>query len=520
MGGHLFVLQGDLTQLRCSAILVPCDTDWKVVWEHWASLLPEECFGPADANGWRPLKGGGTGRYTDVVTDPTRWVSLAVTATWSRFDTAQERARWVADGVVEAIDDLSTRELPPAPGRVKPLIGLPLVGTGAGGFETTRGVLIHALLPKLIKAAREHDADIALVLKDQRDHAAVQAVRTDYWTEFAAEQPEIAGNVDIADELGRQAAHGELSLFLGSGVSVPLGVPDWKTLLSNISPFAIDFQSKTLQQIAQDIEHEIGREQLEQRVVRNVSVDGVAPAHLLLAALAVRQVVTTNFDTAYERALDATAGKGKYRVLTGQLALQPDPWLLKYHGCIRRPPTIVITTKDYAELKMHHGALQAVVESLMITSHLMFVGFSMEDEDFIDAAARVKAVRDLAEDREKSPVATVLALHPNAVSDHEGFKIVRMLDDPDSPKEAARRLEIFLDRVSWKATTKGPASSSYLLHPHYLDLFAEDHAITRLRERLLSLADELDTDDASRTGTGWQQLNAFLFQLGRRERGR
>jgi len=520
MGGHLFVLQGDLTQLRCSAILVPCDTEWKVVWSHWASLLPEGRFGPADAEGWRPLRGGGQGRYTDIVIDPKRWVQLAVTATGRGFDTPQARARWVADGVVDTIADLANRALPAVPGRVKPLIGLPLVGTGAGGFDKMRGVLIRRLLPALITAARRHKVDIALVLIDRRDHAAVQAVRKDFWAEFADEEPEIAELLDIADDLGEQAAHGELSLFLGSGVSVPLGIPDWKNLLSEISPCAVDFKSRTPQQIAADIERKIGRDELEQLVVSKVGVDGVAPAHLLLAALGVRQAVTTNYDTAYERALEATVGEGKYRVLTGQLALQPEPWLLKYHGCIKHPSTIVITTKDYAELKMHRGALQAVVESLMLTSHLMFVGFSMEDEDFVDAAARVKAVRDLAEDRKESTVATVLALHPDAVSKHKGFENVEMLDHPGRPKEAARRLEIFLDRLSWKATTEGKAANSYLLHPDYVDLFAKDGPTTKLRERLLKLADELESDGALRNGTGWKQLNAFLVQLGRRPAGK
>ena len=152
----------------------------------------------------------------------------------------QARARWVADGVVDAIADLSTRELPPVPGRVKPLIGLPLVWTGAGGCESTRGVLIHELLPALTGVARECDVDIALVLIDQRDHAAVQAVRRDFWTEFVEEQPEIARDLEIADEFGGRAARGELSPFLGSGVSVPLGVPDWKTILSTISPNYLD----------------------------------------------------------------------------------------------------------------------------------------------------------------------------------------------------------------------------------------------------------------------------------------
>jgi hypothetical protein len=322
--------------------------------------------------------------------------------------------------------------------------------------------------------------------------------------------------VEIQDVIAHLKQRGIGVLISDHNVRETLAICDRAYILSD----GMVIEAGTPQQIAADIERKIGRDELEQLVVSKVGVDGVAPAHLLLAALGVRQAVTTNYDTAYERALEATVGEGKYRVLTGQLALQPEPWLLKYHGCIKHPSTIVITTKDYAELKMHRGALQAVVESLMLTSHLMFVGFSMEDEDFVDAAARVKAVRDLAEDRKESTVATVLALHPDAVSKHKGFENVEMLDHPGRPKEAARRLEIFLDRLSWKATTEGKAANSYLLHPDYVDLFAKDGPTTKLRERLLKLADELESDGALRNGTGWKQLNAFLVQLGRRPAGK
>jgi len=246
-----------------------------------------------------------------------------------------------------------------------------------------------------------------------------------------------------------------------------------------------------------------------------VAVEGVAPTHLLLAALSVVQNVTTNYDVAYERALDTSVGTNKYRVLTSQLALQPEPWLLKYHGCVTRKETIVITSDDYEELSKRYGALQAVVESLMMTSHLMFVGFSMADADFIDAARRVRAVRELADREDPPEMATVLALHPDAVSTHAGFKVVPMLDE-ENPPEAARLLEIFLDRISWKATTEGPASSSYLLHPNYQDLFAKAPATTKLRERLLILANDLHTDDSLRHGWGWTQVNELLSRLGRR----
>jgi len=515
MGGHLFVLRGDLTQLHCSAVLIPCDSKWRVVEEHWGRLLPRGCLGNADHRGWAPLiGGGGEGRFTDVGRGSKRRVRLVVTAGYRSLAGDEEAAQWVADGVVEAIADLSATRLPKPAGRVKALIGLPLVGTGDGGFNTTRGVLIHALIPRLQEAARDYHVDIALVLRDERDHAAVQAVRTEYWANFSKEQPRLAKHLDVADRLGLEAAKGQLSLFLGSGVSVPLGVPDWKTLLSKAGGQEIyAFDPEDAPAIAQRIEREFGRGVLDQAIVKNVKVPGVAPTHLLLAALSVEQTVTTNYDTAYERALDTTLGKNEYRVLTKQLALQPHPWVLKLHGCVTRPKTIVITTEDYKRLRQDHGALRAVVESLMMTSHLMFVGFSMGDPTFVEAANRVKTVRALAEEKHSPSVATVLALDRRAVATHADFEIVPMLDHQDH-REAARLLEIFLDRVAWRATTEGPASSTYLLHPNYQDLFEDDVLITRLRKKLAEFVNEVGALNPVWGSRGWKQVGDLLSQLG------
>jgi len=151
----------------------------------------------------------------------------------------------------------------------------------------------------------------------------------------------------------------------------------------------------------------------------------------------------------------------------------------------------------------------------MLTSHLMFVGFSMSDADFLNAAKRVNAVRALADDQDPSYVATVLALHPQAVMEHAGFRVVSMLEDP-SDEEAARLLEIFLDRISWKATKEGPASSSYLLHPDYQDLFADDIPTTKLRESLRKLAVQLETDDQVSEAKGWDLVAQLLYRLGAR----
>jgi hypothetical protein len=426
---------------------------------------------------------------------------VAASLTWKRTATEESGSSsprtagtnpsGLADGVVEAIETFAG-ELRTLRGRVKPLVAMPLVGTGAGGFQYKRGVLIQALLPALREVAKDADVDVALVLRDDRDHAAIQGQRSaEDWTEFGIE------HLNTADDLGARAARQELSLFLGSGVSVPLGLPDWEGLLAEIAGESIpDYSPERGPLIAQQLRERIGPERLYAQVAERLSVHGFAPAHLLLAGLDVTQTVTTNYDTALETALDGSFAANCYRVLTRQLAVQPNPWVLKIHGDVYRPESMVITAHDYARLQNDHRALLAIVESLLMTSHLMFVGYSMGDPDFVEAAERVCRVRALADDEVGQEFATVLALHSDAVSPPAGFSTVAMLEGRDD-EEAARRLEIFLDRISWAAARDGQRSHAYLLDPNYEDLFANDPATTRLRD-LLSTLVQLPEDNPAR----------------------
>jgi hypothetical protein len=502
MAGHLFVLRGNVTELQCSAILIPCDHNWELVWDYWSTLLEPERF---ERSPWgaQLMGGGGPGRFFDVAASRDRRIRLVVTAD-GRSD-----PHWVEAGVVEAIQTFAS-DLPRTGGRVKPLVALPLVGTGAGGFRNKRGLLINVLLPALRKVATDTNIDVALVLRYDRDHAAIQGQRSaSDWSEFSAEY------LDLADELGARAARQELSLFLGSGVSVPLGLPDWEGLLADISGEQVsDYSTETAPCIAQRLQEELGTERLHTQIAERLNVSGFAPAHLLLAGLAVRQTVTTNYDTAYETALDGSCGADGYCVLTRQLAVQPNPWLLKIHGDVRRPESVVITTDDYARLDNDHPSLHALVESLLMTSHLMFVGYSMGDRDFVQVADRVRKVRALADDDAEAEFATVLALHPGAVSQQAGFTTIAMLEGSDD-EAAARRLEIFLDRISWAAARHRQRSHVYLLDPNYEDLFANDPPTTRLRNVLAELSDLAENDPARRS-PGWAYVEAMLADLGGR----
>lgn len=503
VAGHLFVLRGDLRRLMCSAVLLPCDTNWELVTAHWAELLELDDFDESPF-GHRLRVNPGVTRFADLAPRSGRRVRLVATAGDHKPD-----PQWVADGVVEAITDFSD-ELRTLPGRIKPLVALPIVGTGAGGFRHRRGALINALLPALRRVAHDADVDVALVLNNERDHAAVQNLRagTD-WGELPSEQ------LGVADALGARAANRELSLFLGSGVSVPLGLPDWEGLLTKLNGEPLtDYSPANAPEIAQDIAEKIGVEQLHARVAELTAISDVSPAHLLLAGLGVRQNVTTNYDLAYEAALTGRLSDEGFRTLSRQLAIESQPWLLKMHGDARRPESIVLTTDDYARLESDYRSVLSVVETLMLTSHLMFVGYSLEDDDFTAAGERVRQVRALAETGADGDFATVLALHPGAVKEQSGFTTVTMLDAPDT-RAAARRLEIFLDRVSWAAARADQRSHAHLLDPHYDDLFGDDPAATRLRELLAPLV-SVDPGDPARQSSAWKRVESLLEDLGAR----
>lgn len=201
-----------------------------------------------------------------------------------------------------------------------------------------------------------------------------------------------------------------------------------------------------------------------------------------------------------------------YHTLAREHAVQPKTWLLKIHGDARRPDSIVLTTSDYARLESEHRAVLAVVETLLLTSHLLFVGYSMEDDDFTAAADRVRRIRALAETPSEDDFATVLALHPESVKPQVGLKTIPMLESGDT-LAAARRLEIFLDHVSWAAACERQRSHAHLLDPLYDDLFVNDAAATRLRELLAPLV-TLDPGDPARKSSAWERVELLLRDFG------
>ncbi len=234
-----------------------------------------------------------------------------------------------------------------------------------------------------------------------------------------------------------------------------------------------------------------------------------ALAHALVADLPVQEFVTTNYDPLVEQAA-ADVGRD-LRVLPFEEARPGAPWLLKLHGDAAHPDSVVLTREQYLEFGDHRSALAGVLQSLLLTRHVLFVGTSMLDDDLIRIAHQVRNVLHEPDDAPRRRSGTVLALAEDPVRARlweRDVATVAMTSRAEAvpAAEAARRLEVLLDLLGCLASRP----TGYLLDPAYRGLLDEEE--TALADALADAAAAL----GGGTGRSWaaQEVLRLLRELG------
>jgi hypothetical protein len=198
-----------------------------------------------------------------------------------------------------------------------------------------------------------------------------------------------------------------------------------------------------------------GRVQLLARLAREIGrYKRFGLTHSLLASIGSEQAVTTNYDNLYER---ACARPG--HALDDDLTVLPygrvgenRPWLLKLHGSLDqldRADHIVLTRPDYMSLARERSALFGIVQALLVTKHLLFVGYSLSDEDFHQLVDEIRIA--IGSSEAKHVLGTVLTTSdwPLARLWNDLLRVEQIGREADLPN---RHLQIFLDRVAHLAT--------------------------------------------------------------------
>jgi hypothetical protein len=229
-------------------------------------------------------------------------------------------------------------------------------------------------------------------------------------------------------------------------------------------------------------------------------------AHALIAGLPVTEYVTTNYDPLLELAA-ADVGR-RLAVLPFEEAAPGSPWLLKLHGDAAHPDSVVLTREQYLSGDSR-SALAGVLQSLLLTRHVLFVGTSMLDDDLIRIAHQVRTALAGGGEGGRRRAGTVLALSEDPVRarlwERDVDTVAMAPADVPAP-DAARRLEVLLDLLG--CLSSRPAG--YLLDPAYRGLLDEEE--TALSAALCRVAEET----AGASGESWagQEVRELLTRLG------
>ncbi len=352
------------------------------------------------------------------------------------------------------------KDTAPRHGRSKHLVALPVIGTGAGGHYRSAGDVLTHLMPVLRQKGRGAGYRHRRVAKDPDVFAAARAARgadPSSWPEVPAE------DASAALALAQRAGRGELVLFLGAGASAGAGLPDWNGLLQDLAraagvqPDAPEWKRLAVLDQAALLQRRLPEQEMTKQIAKRMTCPEAALQHFLLASLPVDEVITTNYDDLFELA----SGAGTVSVLPHAPRHGVDRWLLKMHGCVGRPSDIVLTREDYLRYEQRRVALTGIVQAMLLTRHMLFVGFSLNDEDFHKVADAVRRARD-PDERNRSQFGTVLKLAREPYveelwRDELGF--VSMGGElPADQGDADRR------RSSWSAGGSSRSSSSSSWH--------------------------------------------------------
>ena len=167
------------------------------------------------------------------------------------------------------------------------------------------------------------------------------------------------------------------------------GLPSWSGLLQELASELVinerEFKAlgaldkaKIIDRRLRKVNRDLGKEISQRLHTRYFSL-----THALMRSLPTDAVLTTNYDALYEMAYKSTSFTGnKLSILPYNPQLQSERFLLKMHGCINHPDDIVLTRKDYMRYSQKRSVLGGVLQSTLLTKHLLYVGFSLTDSNF------------------------------------------------------------------------------------------------------------------------------------------
>lgn len=196
------------------------------------------------------------------------------------------------------------------------------------------------------------------------------------------------------ERLAEAARRRSIAVFVGAGAAkdadLPGGkkLPDWNGLIDPLrGELGLADKTDDVLDVAQWYCDAKGRDALLEDVRKSLGgATTPTPMHLAVAALPAPVFFTTNYDDLLERAIAKTQRVPPDVIIEdahiGLIDEARRTTVVKLHGDLAVPDTIVLTRDDYEGYAERHPAMIAYLQALLATRTFLFVGFSLRDANF------------------------------------------------------------------------------------------------------------------------------------------
>lgn len=487
MSGHVFVCKADLTKLACDAWLLPTNAEM-VVRPYWMNqCLTDMGVADGDFSQFGLMAEFGTSKRTALPKIGGDRVSEPIPILTVIDDAEIMPITWYLDGITAFVDAFFAQRARYLSYRVRPLLSIPLVGTGKGGASNKVAVMVVKILSHCQKLVEHSDVDIAISLVDPIHYSIVQMERRKLdaslgvWSKLSASQK------DDAQQIANHIKTGKLVLFLGAGVSAGAGLPSWGQLIAGLADM-VDFpdpQRKALESFnfldqAEILGKELSAKSIDMNVeiVRLLSDKKIySLAHALVSDWPCDEAVTQNYDTMFEMA--CRDSRQPLSVIPYSFEQSSSKWLLKMHGCVTAPEDIVLSRSDYLDYDYTRSALSSIVQALLVTKHMLFLGFSLTDDHFIQLMFGVhRAIEGMVKAGGNAKFGTVLTPIESVLQEdlwQSELNFVSSSFDEGRNLDAYNWHDVLLDYV----TNLTHTSHQYLFHHEYDALLTDEEIALR-----------------------------------------
>jgi hypothetical protein len=210
--------------------------------------------------------------------------------------------------------------------------------------------------------------------------------------------------------------------FVGTGLSIPLGLPSWSRLIDSVAQ-QLDYDpdvyrlNGTKLQLAEyyvAVKGSIGPLRSEMDRLFNPADEAISEsrAHALLVEMQFPLIYTTNYDRIIERAFELKRVKCHTVANIDDIASAPakGTQVVKFHGAFSDDSSLVLTESSYFERLEFESPIDIKLRADMLGKSLLFLGYSLDDINIRYLLYRLHKLRkQIKREEQRIPVAFLTA---------------------------------------------------------------------------------------------------------------